>query len=790
MTATLTVEVGDEPGTGDHDGDPETEDQVLTVTVEFTAIFKPADGTADVPISVDNGSIATDAKKIDPLVTFTHSDADAVAGVIEVTARANNYTKSSVNISIIDRTADDVEGFRVTLVTPKSGAWAGAKKATSQFVRFQVTRLNKTQSYPWTTFQSVAVSLRDTSLADHSIMTLTADALADQNGNIVFDKEVEGQTNGASATLGDYKITYNEPDDKLIFEFKLPQVTVVLDADGTITGGNVRASLGQVTGEDTPNDDDDDHPRAGDTAKGQRVGVYAAVTFSDANGAVGTLNSRDDETKVFSNPATPGADQAVGDGNLIKIDLLPPGNIVADADLAITLNNKDARDAEAKIGDEIKATVSISGQTRFIRDGGMQIEFKTAKSGNANVASLKKDAFDQAEISAAAGDALRLSLKLTPGLIKTPALAAGTTRDGEEIAAKAKFEPDNVPVDVLVTTRDQAGNSSDPPVKKSFIADTRPPGIYVLYPADGDRFTGNNTDTDYDEFLNPLRIRVDEEEIDSLYVYADGAEKAEGVETIDDAAILLWTPDEGQNLDLSEVAARAGATSIGDTIIYNTDGLKYRKSNNKLAATAQGGTAVDLVVVAVDLVGNKTTVTLDNVIHDQLPPTISDWFPRNDLLEDDDNQINEATRHPVITLKEAVDSLSVTYDPSSGNDVVEEMGALAKGEHQVIITDPFVADRTYTLTIFARDLAGNTFETPASASADLKFNADFDNPEANIFTVRNFDPTAVDADGDLTYADAQSDSVVAGQAFHLRIKALDNSGTADDDDDDRPALDV
>ena len=80
-------------------------------------------------------------------------------------------------------------------------------------------------------------------------------------------------------------------------------------------------------------------------------------------------------------------------------------------------------------------------------------------------------------------------------------------------------------------------------------------------------------------------------------------------------------------------------------------GLKFKKGNNDLAATGQGGTKVDLKIVAVDQVGNKTTVTLDDVIHDQKPPTISDWYPKNDLLEDDDNQINEATRHPVFTLK-------------------------------------------------------------------------------------------------------------------------------------------
>ena len=40
---------------------------------------------------------------------------------------------------------------------------------------------------------------------------------------------------------------------------------------------------------------------------------------------------------------------------------------------------------------------------------------------------------------------------------------------------------------------------------------------------------------------------------------------------------------------------------------------------------------------------------------------------------------------------------------------------LPAGEHQAIIADPFVHDRTYTLTIFTRDLAGNAAETDADA---------------------------------------------------------------------------
>ena len=793
--------------------------QTVTLTVELEEV-PTADVTVDVAAVLVTGSGATattvDLEPGDITVEPTDSDNDPnkkgtgtvvldignddVVGTVSVTVSSTDYISASVNIPVLDRVADDVEGFRITRVAPGASAWAGAKAATSQFVRFNVTRVNRTRSFPWATFQRIAVSLRDTSTGTHNIMTLTASNFTNQGGIIAVTKSVANSGAGAAtAAAGDYKITYNEPGDRFTFEFKLPKVTAanVIATLGTVEGERQTASGDDLAGSVEDTNDEDNHPRAGDTAKGQRVGVYASVAFSDVNGVVGTLRSNDEKNKVFSNPATPGADQTVGDGDLIKIDLLPPENIAVDDDLTITLNNSDesAENAEVKAGDVVKAEVAIASQTRFIRDGGIKIEFKTVKnmddSRNANATSLASDTFDQSEISDAAGDALRLSLSLKPGSIKTKATAAGDTRDGEELAKNKVFEPDNVPVDVLVTTRDQAGNASAPPVSKRFTADTRAPGVHVLYPAAAGRFTGDNEGTLWDEFLNPLRIRVDEEEIDSLFVYADGTRTAEDVTAdnfIEEAAIVLQSPDVDR-LDRGEIVTRAGATTIGDTLIYNTVGLKYKKSNNKLTPTGQGGTAVDLKIVAVDMVGNRTVVTLAGVSHDQKLPTITEWFPSNDLLVDDDNQINDATRHPVFTLKEAVDSLSVTYDPSSGDDIVEEVAdGLAKGEHQVIITDPFETTKTYTLTIFARDLAGNAFETDSNAASGFTFNDQFENPEANMFTVWNFDPTAVDDNDDLTYADAESDSVVAGQAFHLRLKAWDNNGTPDNDDDDRPAL--
>ncbi len=770
---TLKAAIPEAPGTGN--------------TVTVTAVAVVSDDAADnITVSIE---IADAAKDNTGTLSLPVANA-AEAGTVEVTASADNYRSDMISIPIISRTAQDVEGFRVVITAPGDGAWIGfgAKK-----VKVDVIRLDKTQSYPWTDFQSIAISLRDTATttpADHDIITVTAGSFADEDGNIVFTKAVAGVANATAPVAKNSVITYDEPTDKLSFQIELVKTDNNAANDGAavpILAPSV--ALGVLAGEETDGSATtptpaDAHPQAGSTIKGQRMGVYASAVFTVGANTY-RLNSNDTKKKVFSNPATPGADQSVGDGKLIKIDLLAPDNEASE--LNITLNNSDddASGAEAMIGDVLKVEVPITAQQRFIRDGGMQIQIQTLgnddASGNAKAATLKTANFTQAQISAAAGDALRTSLTLNEGTIKTQATADGHTRDGVEIKKNStKFEPDYVGIRARVRTKDQAGNFSGH-VAKTLTADTRRPGVHVLYPAAGDRITGDHADTNWDEFLNPLRIRLDED-VDSLYVYADGAENANDVDEISDAAIVLWTPDDDRNLDLSEIVARHGATSVGDTIIYNTVGLKFRKaSNNKLTATGQGGTKINLVVVATDQVGNKTKVVIDNVVHDQKPPTISDWFPRNDLLEDDDNKINDATRHPVVTLKEAVDSLSVTYDPSSGSDIVEEMGNLAKGEHQILVSEAFDATKTYTLTIFARDLAGNAFETPSAASADFVFDAQFDNPKANMFTIRNFDPTDM-------AEDAASDSVVAGQAFHLRLKAWDNNGTPDNDDDDRPAL--
>ena len=702
------------------------------------------------------------------------SDNDA-EGTVEVKASAVDYNSATLTIPIITRDANDAEGFRVT-IAPADGAWLGfgGKK-----VKVHVTRLDNTKSYPWTTFRSVAVSLRDTALSAHKFITVTANDLANRDGDIVFRKtQVDNNPNSTpDPAANNNAIAYSLSDDRLTFSIELDELTA------TTAPGVLGLLLGESSDGTKNNDAESHHPQAGITAKGQRMGVYATATFRVDDNTTFDLDSKDTKKKVFSNDANLGgladADKVVGDGKLFKIDLIKPANTAVAADFKVRVggtNIADGDGTEAKIGDEIEVAVGIAKTTRFLRDGGMQIQIQTIKntdaSGNANTATLKTANFSQAQISAVAGDSLRASLKLTAGLIKTPATAAGNTPDGAKLAKGKKFEPDYVDLRARVRTKDQAGNFSVQ-VKKDFAGDTRAPGISVLYPADGGRFTGHNIDTDFDKHLNPLKIRVDED-IDSLYVHVDGAIVGKlGDDNNASGKIILWE-DENMDDDRGEIVKRAGATTVGDTITYETAGLKWKNAKGELKATGQGGTKVDLVVVAVDKVGNVAKTTLKGVTHDEKPPTITDWFPKNSLIEDDDNQINDATRHPVITLKEAVDSLSVTYDPSSGKDIVEVVGNLAKGDQQVMISEDFVDGRTYTLTIFARDLAGNAYETDAGDAQDMKFNSQFDNPQASMFTVKNISP-------------AKSDSVVAGQALYLEIQAVDNNGTSDTKDD-RDAL--
>ena len=282
----------------------------------------------------------------------------------------------------------------------------------------------------------------------------------------------------------------------------------------------------------------------------------------------------------------PESQQVVGDGKLIKIDLIAPdnaaaGNLVATVEVGGTV----------KIGDEIRVAVGVGTQTRF-REGGMQIQIKALETPQQNVIATPKTIetanFTPLQVINAAGDSIRASVELTEGLLKSKAKAAGSDRDGADIGKDAAYEGDNMEMQLLARTKDQAGNWSAPPESINFTGDTRKPGVSVLYPAAGGRFTGAHADVEFDEHLNPLQLRVDED-IKSLSVYAKGAYSADDDEDPDTevSIIHLWE-DETRDFVRSDVVASAGADAVGDTTSYGTLDLQWRNADVCLESNRSG----------------------------------------------------------------------------------------------------------------------------------------------------------------------------------------------------------
>ena len=98
------------------------------------------------------------------------------------------------------------------------------------------------------------------------------------------------------------KISYSASNDILTFEFALPKIDQ--DGDDPPTE-NPAMSLGVLAGENTTGGVDDpeavtNHPQAGITEKGQRLGIYAAAVFSPPSGGRGTINSSMTTKRRFS----------------------------------------------------------------------------------------------------------------------------------------------------------------------------------------------------------------------------------------------------------------------------------------------------------------------------------------------------------------------------------------------------------------------------------------------------------------------------------------------------------
>ncbi len=744
---TLTVTLAQAPGQDENDAD-------ITVTANLVATHIAANGSETSVTAPTVPDIVGDATAgVEATLTVP---ANTSAGTIRVVAGFPGYRSSMIEIPVIDRDAEDVQGFRVVIASPGNEDWVGI----GDEIEVHVMRVSR-HAYDWTQFTSIEVSLRDTinddtNNTDYTPLALTLDdpsayvpALTRAAAPIASPMTVTNFNAASDGTIetNDEDVMYDRATDKFVFTFKL--------------------------GEDN---------KATPTAASYK-GVYAVAIFvapsidATADPPVNIINSNDAKTDVFSSASLLAgvnpANRKVGDGDLVQVDVVRPADSAEfdAADLTVTVEGEPAtRNTMVKIGDEIEVELAVSGTVRF-RDGNIRLALVPVDAATAGGRdkTFVSETFDADDIADASDGSLGISLDVAAGTFALNTLRANSAQNrdtGKNVGNNKPFEVDGLPIVARLNTIDQAGNVSATGVSSvEFEGDSRKPKISVIHPASGDHFSAlyenERALEEYDDLLKPLVVRVDEDDLDELYIFAPGTGRVENRDKVD----LTET-------SIANVIGQAAANTVGDTTAYNTSALLYPKALEDDRADLIGGASITLRVVAIDAAGNKTVMDIANVTHDENSPELMTWFPKQSLLEEEEDGsylINNATRNPTLTLPEAVDSISVTYSSRGEVPIVEEVGGTtAKGDKEITITDAFDDGRTYTLTIFTRDLAGNV---AISGGEELKFSASFANPMANAFTVTNMtgntDPKKASA------------GVIAGQAFVLEIQAIDNSGADD-----------
>ena len=624
-----------------------------------------AEGTSGAKFTIIGDPQASN-KNISVTLTLASEDVDNASEPIEVIATAPQYVTGTRTIPVRARGALDVAGFRAVISKPTGTAWANAG---NDKIFVDVTRFSNV-AYPWSQFESIKVAIHDTTSAhaDHEIEAVTAQGFnLEDNGDVTFDEP-------GSGSRGDVIWRGN---DTIRFEIRIRAYSPSRDL----------------------------------VESGQYLGAYARVVFS--SGTTATIETRDNSKSVYpSNPDLVG-NATVGDGRLIKIDNRAPANSGVNA-VVVTSGDEVGRDIKATVDDEIRVAVAVS-QINLFRDTGLRIQLQvvdgvgsvngqTLTAAQRNSPSKNKD-FNSTEVIAAAPDSLRHTFTVTEGFF-TVTLDDFVEDVGEKTT---QLDLNNARARVRAGIRDQAGNYTFSGWT-TFDVDSRSPGVSILYPSAAPdsiydhtyslRFTGADISTaegqNVDDDLNPLALVVDEELV-SLMVFAVGSD----------------------TLDISNQLSSGGVA--GDSLSYSTIGLNSpvkddddeypdeRDDNGFVPSSANiAGTEITLAVLAEDELGNVTITKISGVVHDDASPTITEWFPKNSLIEDD--QINDATRHPAFTLKEDVDSVAVSFSSASADDVTEEVAGLTEaGEIQVMFSDALVQDASYTMTIFARDLAGECF---------------------------------------------------------------------------------
>ena len=461
-----------------------------------------------------------------------------------------------------------------------------------------------------------------------------------------------------------------------------------------------------------------------------------------------------------------------GDGKFVRVDTGRPIQRDSHFDSVVVAGKADG--AMFKIGDKIEAVAKINNLIGardavaielglFAFDGDYESGYQTERD-SALVGSLER--FEIKDV--ASNQFLRKTVTVEENAFKIVGDDPDTdpnadTYDGGD---HKTILMDNLRFKVAVFFVDRAGNigaatadaanpapySWDPVNTRTYTVDSKRPVINIKHPVavddpDSNRFTSriersfanyrnNDGSTGLDDVPHrPLRVNV-QEALDSL------------------RATIVTPKDSMAHADIT-----SRYTDIGSDENIATHGLFKTAGNAILPSSKKGGQKVDLMIVAQDMVGNKSTETVKGVIHDEDDPGTTNLFPEMaDLAE---NKINEETRHPLVKFNEVLDSLSVRFVQNISNNphsAVQEADAgllsMVNKDYTVTVNDSLRDGLTYFFQLFARDLAGNVY---VSRGDTLTFEKSFRNPPANMFVVTT-----------------NKDSVIAGKPMNVTITAVDS----------------
>ncbi len=181
----------------------------------------------------------------------------------------------------------------------------------------------------------------------------------------------------------------------------------------------------------------------------------------------------------------------------------------------------------------------------------------------------------------------------------------------------------------------------------------------------------------------------------------------------------------------------SGADSFNVT---ETDTVASSSTNSAAAAT---GTTYDVVLTAVDSVGNSSSRTVTGAVLDSTALQFAGRFPRMINFSNKDT-FNAATSSVVFTLSEAADSIRVTYRRLgvAGGTVTTARGqgggnininlTSTTSQRIDVTTDSLRDQNFYSLQLFGRDLAYNWTVTGPDT---LFYNVGFKSPNADTIKV-------------------------------------------------------